>query len=157
VAVSKTEVSFTDEEREAVQRTLELHAKLANADAPDGMEAVVPQKLKDGIVARGLTEYAADLTKEAKQSATHKDKLRLVSAAINATVKAYNIHHLPVYLFYLAGMFEFIGQTTKATHYFRSFLEAQGNFQADKIDDVFLRQIGFDIQAAVTIATERIG
>ena len=123
----KTEVKFTDEERKAVQRTLALHAKIANADAPDGMEAVVPQKLKDGIVARGLTEYAADLTKEAKQSASPKDKLRLVSAAINATEKAYAIHHLPVYLFYLAGMFqEFIEQATEATYYFASFPQSSG-------------------------------
>jgi hypothetical protein len=153
---AKVTVQFTEEESEAMGRTLRRYAAVANAYAPEETEAIVPLKLKDGMAAQGLTEYVEDLMRQLRHSESIAEKTSLMDKALKAQMKAYAIHNLPVYLFQVAGMFEFVGDTANAKEFFQQFLRAQSDFKPDQIDTVFLKRTGFDMPKIVAMATEKV-
>jgi hypothetical protein len=149
-------VTFTPEETEAISRNRQMYASIANADAPEGMKMIVPQKVVDGVSAQGLTGYVEDLMRELRNCDSDAEMAVIMDKAIKATMKAYAIHNLPVYLFQVAGMFELTGDAANATEFFRQFLRAQNEFKPDQVDVMFLNQTGFDIPKIVAMAKTKI-
>jgi hypothetical protein len=109
----------------------------------------------DALMAQGLNEYVEDLMRDIKER-SDAPIAAVMDKAIAAQKKAYTIHNLPVYLFQLAGMFEFTGDAVKAREYFQQFLRAQGEFKPDGTALVFLEQMGFDLPKMVTAAKEKV-
>src|ERR1035437_5295921 len=153
---AEVKVEFTEEESKAVHRTLKRYASVFNADAPEGTEAIVPQKVKDCMTAQGLIEYVEDLMRTLRDCDSDGEMASLMDKAIKAQMKAYAIHNLPVYLFQIAAMFERTGDAGNAKEFFRQFLQTQGNFKPDHIDTMFLSQTGFDIPQIVAMAREKV-
>lgn len=148
---SGVKVEFTEEESEAVDRTLKRYA------ASGGPGFVVPQKVKDGMIARGLVEYVEGLIDSLSRlrSSDSEKAVTLMDKAVKALMKAYAIHNLPVYLFQIAGTFELLGDAGDARESFGLFLQVQNNFKPDQIDTLFLSQAGFDIPKIVAMAREK--
>src|SRR5258708_62562 len=126
--LSRIQFEFTAEESEAIHHTVTRYAAIGNAQAPEGMELCVPQKVKDGITAQGLIEYVEDLMRQLRDSSSHEEIALLLDKAIKAQMKAYAIHNLPVYLFHIAATYELAGDTTQAKDFFGHFLQAQSDF-----------------------------
>ena len=153
---AEVKVEFTEDESKAVHRTLDRYASVFDSDAPEGMKAIVTQKVKDCMIAQGLIEYVEDLMRTLRNCDSDADMALLMEKAIKAQMKAYAIHNLPVYLYQIAGMFEFAGDAANAKEFFRQFLQAQGTFKPDKVDTTFLNQTGFDIPQIVAMAKEKV-
>jgi hypothetical protein len=151
----EVEMDFTVEEAEAINRGLKMYAEIANADAPEGMTAIVSKKFKDAITAKVLNEYVEDLMQRLRHC-SEEETLVVMHKAIQAQMKVYAIHNLPVYLFQVAGMFEYLGDTAKAKEFFQLFLRTQSDFKPDKIDAYFLNQTGFDIAKTVSTARQKL-
>lgn len=151
----KAKIELTEEESEAVSRTLEQYAAGAKAQL-GGKEAFVPEKLRDAMTAQGLTRYVEDLIWKLEDCGSG-EVATLMDKATQAQAKAYAIHNLPVYLFQLAGMFELAGDDGKAKDFFRHFLRAQSEFKPDQIDTIFLNATEFDIPKFVAMAQEKVG
>src|SRR5262249_2727544 len=58
---SAVKIEFTEEESEAINLSLKMHAAIANEDAPEGMVACVAEKFKNALIAQALTQYVEDL------------------------------------------------------------------------------------------------
>jgi hypothetical protein len=152
---SEVKSDFTQEEAEAINRSLKMHASIAIADAPAGTEACIPIKAKNAIIAQALAQYVGDLMLGLQRHSNNQPAV-LLDKAVKAQMKAYAIHNLPVYLFEVARLFERAGDVAKAKEFFRQFLTAQSTFQPDRIDTLFLKQTGFDISSAITAAKEKL-
>lgn len=152
---AKVNVEFTDEEVEAINASMSEYAAIANADAPDGTKMYMHPKAKDALTARCLTEYVEGLMVQL-QDCPADEVAALFDKAIKAQMKAYAIHNLPVYLYQIAGMFEFLGNGAKATEFFRLFLRTQDEFRPDQIDTVFLAQTGFDMPKVIELAKQKL-
>lgn len=138
----KIKVKFTADENEAVCRTLDRYAAIANAHAPVGMRMFVPPKVRDAISAQGLTEHVEDLIRESRDCASHTERTTLLDKAVKAQMKAYAFHNLPIYLSQLARMYESAGDVKKCKEFSQLFLDEQDAFTPDEIDDIFLELIG---------------
>src|SRR5436853_6569591 len=97
-------VTFTAEEQEVIQRALGRYAAIANAKAPEGMVAVVPHKVKNGMTAQGLTEYVENLMILLESEPIIAKQAAMLDKGIKAMMKAYAVHNLPIYLFQVVGM-----------------------------------------------------
>ena len=152
---AEIKVEFTADEQEAINRTRKRYAAIAQADAPEGTKLYVHPRFMDALVAQGLNEYVEDLMRDIEE---HPDAAvaTVMDKAIAAQKKAYTIHNLPVYLFQLAGIFEFAGDAEKAREHFEHFLRAQGEFKPDRADAVFFEQMGFDLPKMVKAAKEKV-
>jgi len=146
-------VEFTEEEIEAIDLCRERFADIANADAPPRMKLFVQPKVKDAMIARGLTEYAEELlTMKLRECSSSEEAALLMDKAINAQMKAYTIHNLPAYLARVADLFELSGDAAEARKFFSNFLREEAKFKPDEIDTMFLDQPGFDIPKAIALA-----
>ena len=152
---AEIKVEFTADEQEAINRTRKRYASVAHADAPEGTKLYVHPRVMDALVAQGLNEYVEDLMRDIDECPV-TTVATVIEKAIDAQRKAYTIHNLPVYLFQLAGIFEFAGDAVKAREYFQDFLRAQGEFKPDRADAVFFQQMGFDLPKMVTAAKEKV-
>jgi len=132
-------IEFTEEENKAIDRFLKRMADWAQAHAPEGTHAFVPHKMKDGLVAMGLVEYVAALCVRQKACAEHAEWIVLMDKAITAQRKAYAIHSLPFYLFEVARLFDFVGDSYNARRFFAAFTKAQASFKPDLVDALLLR------------------
>lgn len=81
-------VTFTPEEQEVIQRALGRYAAIANAKAPEGMVAIVPDKVKDGMTAQGLTEYVENLMILLESEPVITKQAAMVDKGIKAMMKA---------------------------------------------------------------------
>jgi tetratricopeptide (TPR) repeat protein len=154
--LAEVKVQFTADENEAINRTLERYATVANADAPEGMRMFVAPKVTNGMAAQGLAEYVEDLMRKSRNCDSNAKIATLMDKAIKAQMKAYAVHNLPIYLFQLAELFEFAGDATKAREFYRHFLRAQDAFKPDQIDTLFVNQMGFDLPKVVMVSKEKV-
>lgn len=152
---AEVNVEFTEEESEAISASIEEYAAIANAGAPEGTTMVVPTKVKDGMMAKALTEYVEDLVSQLADC-NSQEPTAILDKAIKSQLKAYAMHNLPIYLFQAAGMFELSGDVQNAKKFFGLFLRAQNQFKPDQIDSIFLSQAGFDIPEIVALARNKI-
>jgi hypothetical protein len=150
-------VTFTAEEQEVIERALSRYASIANEEAPEGMVAIVPDKLRDGMIAQGLSEYVENLMILLDSEPAIAKRAELVDKGIRAMMKAYAVHNLPIYLFQTAGMFELLGDDANAKVLFGQFLKAENEFRPDELDRVFLNQMGFDFAKSVQLPERRLG
>ena len=134
-------VEFTADENEAMNRTLDRYAAIANAHAPAGMRMFVPPKVRNAMSAQGLTEYVEDLIREVQDCASDTKIATLLDKAVKAQMKAYAFHNLPIYLSQLAWIYELAGDAAKSKEFSQLFLRAKDEFTPDQIDAVFLEKI----------------
>jgi hypothetical protein len=130
------EIEFTEEEAEAINRKLSLFSAVAEAQSPEGTETIVHRKLLDAIYAQGLTEYAKKSILEIDDSESDRALASTIDRAMKATMKAYIIHHLPIYLFQTAGMLEMLGDGATAKDLFGRFIREQRTFEPDEVDSI---------------------
>ena len=135
----RVEVEFTDDENAAMRRALKrFDAVVTNAHAPEGTRMFVPPKVQSALSAQGLTEYVADLQREIGNSDIAATTAKLMEKAVNAQLKAYTLHNLPVYLFRLAQMYRRAGNEAKSQEFSQLFQRMQHEFQPDQIDKIFM-------------------
>lgn len=146
-----TKVEFTQEESEAITTSMNEYAAIW-AGQHGGGGFVTPVKVENGMMAKALAEYAADLLAQC-DDCNSEEWLR---KAAQAQAKAYALHNLPVYIFQLAGMYEVAGDTSKARDFLRHFLRAQDEFMPDGIDNVLLAQSGYDMARVMGLAKEKL-
>lgn len=108
-------------------------------------------------VNRGLTAYALWNYAEQKMLAADLDpnslnRELLIDTAVEAIRKAYQIHHLPIYLFDLAQYLEANGRLTAADTAYRAFLEDQAEYKSGEGDYIFLQHR--DIEKSLQDAEE---
>jgi hypothetical protein len=147
------ELEFTPEEIASIQRNKKRYATIAGLDGPKGTELVVTKKVMDAITAQGLAERVEDVMRGLESRQVSSTDFLI---AIKTMMKAYVVHNLPVYLYQVAGMFEFIGDEENANELFRQFLKAQSDFEPDPVDLAFLEQTGFEVEKIVAIAKGKI-
>jgi hypothetical protein len=152
---SEVKVDFTEEESKAINRSLQMYASIANANAPEGTTMFVPPKVKNAMTAQALTEYVEGLVSQLQDCST-QELTAIMDKAIKSQLKAYAIHNLPIYIFQAAGMFELTGDVHNAWKFFGLFLRVQDEFKPDQIDTSFLNQTGFDIPNIVAMAREKL-
>src|SRR5215471_18887162 len=145
-------IEFTEEESEAIAASMHEYASIWAAQHGGGEGFVTPVKMKDGMMAIALTEYAADLLAQYDDS----DSEEWLRKATQAQAKAYALHNMPVYLFQLAGIFEAAGNVEKARDFLQRFLRAQQEFTPDGIDTLLLDQSGFDMARTVSLAKTKL-
>lgn len=134
-------VGFTADENDAMSRTLDRYASIANAHAPEGMRMFGPAKVIDAVKAQGLTEYVEDLKRDMQNCDSSTNINTLMDKAIKAQMKAYLLHNLPVYMFQLAEMYELAGDVEKSREFSQLFQQVQDEFTPDPIDTIFLEMI----------------
>jgi hypothetical protein len=149
-------IDFTEEETKAINRTLKRLADWAEANAPKGTHAVVAQRLKDGMIAMALIEYVGEVCVQQKACAKDGEWIALMDKAITAQRKAYAIHGLPVYLFEIARLFDFVGDSYNARRFFAAFIKAQGRFKPDQVDTLLLRSLGCSSQVYLDVSDEAV-
>jgi hypothetical protein len=152
---SERNMEFTPEEAEEINSTIAIWSEVFNKDAPPGTRACIPRKAKDAIIAKALNQYVEHLNIELI-GAGDEAKAAIMEKAIQAQMKAYLYHGLPAYIYQLAGMLEFSGDIESAKKCFQLFLDAQREFQADKIDAILLRETGLDVAEAVAKAEAKL-
>jgi hypothetical protein len=139
--LAEVKVEFTADENEAMSRTLDRYAAIANVHAPQGMRMFVPPKVRNAMSAQGLTEYVEDLVHEVQDCTSDTKSTTLLDKAVKAQMKAYAFHNLPIYLSQLTEIYELAGDAAKSNEFSQLFLRAQDKFAPDQIDTVFLEKI----------------
>jgi hypothetical protein len=131
----KGESSFTltEEEQREVQHAFELfEGYKINPDVADDIQK--------GTTAMALSDYANEQVLISRMESQKQNRERLLEKAIAATIKAFSIYQLPIYLYDLACFMEMIGKVNESKDVFRSFLEKQSNFKPADLDMLFLKQ-----------------
>jgi hypothetical protein len=132
--VVEIKVEFTAEENEAMNRTLDRYAAIANAHAPEGTWMFVPPKVMNAMSAQGPTEYVEELIRGIQDCASDTKIAAALDKAIKAQMKAYAFHNLPICLSQLASIYELAGDAAKSREFFELFLRAQDEFAPDRMD-----------------------
>ncbi len=148
---AEVKVEFTEEESSAITASMDEYASIWAAQH-GGEGFVTPVKMENGMMAKALTGYAADLLAQC-DDCNSEEWLR---KATQAQAKAYALHNLPAYIFQLAGIYEAAGDTTKARDFLQHFLRAQYEFIPDGIDDSLLDQSGFDMARVMSLAQKKL-
>jgi len=150
-------VHFTEEEEAAIAVSMKIFAETASED---GESYAIDPSVMPAMTARALTGYV-ELLNEQVGKAIEKDDgeeaLALMQRAIRAQVKTYAVYNLPAYLFRAAEMMEAILDVEQAKQCFGMFLKAQAAYTPEKIDELLLDEMQFDVDDAVTAATEKVG
>jgi tetratricopeptide (TPR) repeat protein len=151
-------VEFTEEEIEAINKSLETYNSFA---AAEGKKLCVVPKLLEAMKAQGLFEYAFQLVNKSGNANLSNDEVAIIlDKAIKAQLKAHCLHNLPLYLFHLALIYELAGNAEKAQVWFKQFLQMQNEFKPDKVDEINLNFLinmqGFDLDKAVESARQKL-
>jgi hypothetical protein len=151
-------VVFTDEERAAVQRNLDMYRSIMHAEA--GKEAgkwAVHPRVMDGIVAQGLYYYAEELLKfhGGVDDATEADAASVLHKAMIAKMKCLKLFPLPILMYQIGFLMDALREP-EAVAMFKSFLNAQSQFVPDEFDKIMFDTIQPDIPAALADAQERL-
>jgi hypothetical protein len=144
-------LEFTDEESSAIASSMDEYATLwASQHGGGGLLTTV--KVKNGMMAKALVEYAEDLVAESEISDSTGDCARVLAKARQAQTKAYCLHNLPIYIFQLASMFGLAGDESTAKRFYSNFLRAQSEFVPDEIDNMFLSLAVSDMSQLIILA-----
>lgn len=147
---TEVRVEFTKEESEAITSSMDEYA--STGAAQHGGAFAWPKKVENGMKAKALAEYAADLLAQCDDS----DSEEWLRKASQAQAKAYALHNLPIYIFQLAGIYEVAGDAAKAKDWYKNFLRAQDEFTPDGIDSLLLNQSGFDMARVIVLAKQKL-
>ena len=139
---------LTTEENEAIEKSLDEYAATYAANH-GGAGFVTPAKVVAGMRAQALVDYSEELLAHVDDSpATNA----VVRKALQALVKAYIIHSLPVYIFQIANVYEFDNNNREAKHWYRTFLRVQNEFVPDAIDEFWINHWGYNLPQLVKTA-----
>src|SRR5882672_1595247 len=144
------EVDFTQEELDAIAVDREMILSKIDITNP---------KAERGMVARSLANYSdALIPYDNDENRSTSEISEILDKALQAKFKAYAVHNLPAFLLQAATQLEFIDKE-KAIQTYQLFLDAQSSFRPDKIDRLFLAQMGekfLDGERLIRTAQERI-
>jgi hypothetical protein len=160
--LSPVKIEFTAEELDAMQRTAERYSSVAKAISGGGDGALyMPKEDIDKIHAQGLSEYVDGLLDHLNYlqetdnlSSQLLEQIR--DKALSVILKAYTMHRMPLYLFRAGVLLESAGSKSEALRFFRLFLERQKAFVPDHLEISLIRQMFFDVDEAVNIATQKV-
>ena len=117
------------------------------------------ERVRNGTIAVALSHYARSLV-HAHQSELASDtgqlspKLQGILAKAVATVwKASSLSPLPISTFHRASFLRMLGRQDEAKRLYATFLRKQAGFQPDEVDQHLITYEGFDVQHAISIAT----
>jgi hypothetical protein len=144
------EVEFTQEELDAIAVDREMTLSKIDISNP---------KAERGIVARSLANYSdALIPYDNDENRSTSEISEILDKGLQAKLKAYAVHNLPAFLLQAATQLEFIDKE-KAIQTYQLFVDAQRSFRPDKIDRLFLAQMGekfLDGERLIRTAQERI-
>jgi hypothetical protein len=149
-------VEFTDEESEAIAACMTEYAEIWAAHFRDTGFRIVNPKVEKGMQAGGLVEYVERLVDRLKVCKSGDEFRAVINKILSAFAKAYALHNLPVYIFKIALMYEFVDDRTKAKRFYLNFLRAVAEFEPDEIDIFFLNHLRCDLRKLVEEATGKI-
>ena len=152
---SQKTVQLTPDEREAVKQNLARYRAIEEPRA--GGSWYWHPHAYAGIVAQGLWCYADDLVRTLPVDATRKSSAaETVRKAMIARVKSVKIFPLPILLYEIAILMDWLGEPDAADMY-SSFVEEQAQFTPDEIQGIFLKVMRWDVDAALSHARSRLG
>jgi len=142
-------ISFdiTDEEQQEIDKTYEVLSGLFIRDD-------IRDKLKQGLIARGLANYATDQVIKAKFATDPNSREECMCKAIASITKAYSIHSLPIYAYDLACYLEMANRLDESKYTFKLFLKHQSDFRPEPLDDILMGER--DISEPIRHATTKI-
>jgi hypothetical protein len=150
-------IVFTDEEQSAIQRNLDMYRSIMQAEASEGGDWYVHPRVKDGMVAQGLYYYADELLSSFRlDDASETEAASTLQKAMIAKMKCLKIFPLPILMYQIGVLMDALRAPDAATM-FRSFLEAQNQFEPGEFDKLLLDTIQPDIPAAIADARKRLG
>lgn len=128
---------LTEEEKLEVNKTFDFLKGYA-------VNPSVADKLKQGLTARGLANYAADQIINAELPSQSAERESSINKAVAAIGKAYSIYPLPIYLYDLACYFELKNMHNEAKRMFGLFLARQAEYKIDQLEQMFLGERNID-------------
>lgn len=137
---------LTDEEKLEVNKMFDLLKGYA-------VHPSIADKLQQGLIARGLANYAADQIMYAEFRNENRNKC--IDKAIASIGKAYSIYQLPIYLYDLACYFELKNMAVDARKMYDLFLARQAEYKSDQLDHIFLGERNID--KAIEQALQKLG
>jgi len=116
-------------------------------------------QVRNGTIAVALSHYARDLiyAHEAEMSTSTRARQKVLSKAIAAVWKASSLSPLPIYVFHRASFFRMLGRQDEAKRLYSTFVKQQAGFRPDQVDQHLMTHEGFDVQKALSVATQQIG
>lgn len=151
------DVHFTEEEEAAIAISMKSFAEVENGD---GQSYAIDPSVVPAMTARALVQYVEFVTGQVR-TAIERDNAEeaysLMQKAIRAQVKAYAVYNLPAYLFRAAEMMQAIRDVEQAKRFYGMFLKVQADYTLEKIDEFLLNEMEFDVDDAVSAASEKLG
>ena len=114
----------------------------------------VADKLKHGLIASGLANYATDRIMLTRFDSQQAERVNNINKAIAAIGKAYSIYQLHIYLYDLACYFELKDMRIESMKMFERFLARQEQYKADQLDQIFLS--GRNVNEAKALASQKL-
>jgi hypothetical protein len=116
-------------------------------------------RIRNGTIAVALSHYARDLinANETEMAASAPVRQKVLTKAIAAVWKASSLSSLPIYMFHRASFFLMLGQQDEAKRLYGTFVKQQTAFRPDEVDQHLMTYEAFDVQKALSIATQQIG
>jgi hypothetical protein len=149
---SNGEIEFTlTDEEEAEVNDFNKMLQESGQELVAGDLLLHPDAVK-AMTAWALGGYARRQVKLAEESVA--GKLRL-NKALAATMKAYSLHPLPIYMFDMGCVHALLGNTTLERNAFKIFLDSQATVKPSRLDSIVMTQRNID--AAIQTAHERLG
>lgn len=139
--------TLTDEEQTEINKQFDLFKDFY-------VHPSAAERLRKGVMARGLTYYAQHQIMISGFEKQESDKKLLIEKAMAAALKAYSLYPLPIYLYDLASFTEMARDVTAAKEAFKKYLNAQSSFKPDQIDKIFLQER--DVDEAIKDAKSKI-
>src|SRR5438105_2251275 len=129
---SGEQIDLTADEHESVKRI--FPACRADAPSADGAWYVHP-RLHDGMIAQGLWHYAHGLLLIPPRERTLEAE-NMMRKAMAALVKSYKMFPLPITVFQIAVVADWLGEP-QALPLYSQFIEEQAAFAPDDIQSIF--------------------
>lgn len=107
-----------------------------------------------------ITDYARDLVRAHGPEITGisgrlSRRLQTVLAkAIAAVWKASSLSPLPIFTFHRASFLHILGREDEAKRLYATFVKEQTAFRPDQIDELLMTHEGYDVQHALSRATQ---
>jgi hypothetical protein len=116
-------------------------------------------RIRNGTIAVALSHYARDLINahEAEMAASARTRQKVLTKAIAAVWKASSLSPFPIYTFHRASFLRMLGQEDEAKRLYATFVKQQAAFRPDQVDQHLMTYEAFDVQKALSIATQQIG
>jgi hypothetical protein len=119
-------------------------------------------RIRNGTIAVALSRYAKDLIFAHQSELANadgrlsRDLETVVAKAVAAVWKASSLSPLPIFTFHHAFYLGMLGRAEEAKRLYATFIKQQAAFRPDQVDQYLTNSEGFDVQSAISIATDEI-